>query len=93
MTDADASFSLALMHQPSKCGRFLVGGPRGWKGWSAVAQVVSSSSSFILLCCRLPLLSESCVAPTSKPVGETLAQGAAMKMHSYQNVTASVRSA
>ena len=56
MTEADASFSLALIHQPSKCGRFLVGGPRGWKGWSAVAQVVSSIDSFIVLRCSLPLL-------------------------------------
>jgi hypothetical protein len=49
MTDADASFSLALIHQPSKCGRFLVGGPRGWKGCNAAVYVVSSSGSFILL--------------------------------------------
>ena len=51
MTEADASFSLALIHQPSKCGRFLVGGPRGWKGWSAVVYVASSSGSFILWGC------------------------------------------
>ena len=53
MTEADASFSLALMHQPSKCGRFLVGGPRGWKGWSAAADVASSSGSFICVGCTL----------------------------------------
>ena len=88
MTDADASFSLALIHQPSKCGRFLVGGPRGWKGWSAVVYVASSSGSFIFAALQAALLSESCVAPTSEPAFETLAQGAAMKMQDYQSIYA-----